>query len=542
MSETPKLFISFSSRDQVKIRKLFAALEIQEISVWDYSDQGQELILGRNLRASLTEKIDLCEYFVAIISPSSIDKDLSKAPYLEVRHAINSCKLANNRILPLLLDNPPSDWLRLYPELESILRINLEGGSEVPLEDAIRRICEWLSVSYAPSSLKDSRVFFTELFLQEIHGQQLGNADFVQLLRIMNSCAGKMLAEDWEGAKEKTNLFLGLVREMVPDARFHYPLVIKGVCELQLKNFKNAEKTFLEATTNHSTTSNPLLGLGYAGLGHTYAALERFDESLRAFQKAVEQYGADEYLRFNHQVAILSAGGLTLDESVLDGFDLTKLRPEERIRLVTLKGALHYQKGNFFEAIRAFSGLDSQTLDEPSAIYYALALQEHGEFEKAFEILSVVGAKTRSPNVFHHLADAYLKAGDLGSASRVYEDHLCALTEPTDFARQLLVEYAQIIRLVKGDTSAEFRDACERVVDFEVFPPPQSKADCFFIGFAYHLLGKNVLAKHYYAISSGFSVQYYDQLECKTPSGPAATRLSSNNTLQKSCKRPLSGD
>jgi len=512
MSEAPKLFISFSSRDQVKIRRLFAALEIQEISVWDYSDQGQELILGRDLRASLKEKIDLCEYFIAIISPSSIDQQLSDAPHREVRHAINSCKLANSRILPVLLDNPHSEWLCLYPELEPILRIKLEDESEVQLEDATRRICEWLSVSYAPSSLKDARVFFTKLFLEEIHGQKLANADFVQLLRIMNSCANKMLADNWEGAKEKTELFLGLVREMVPDGKFHYPLVIKGVCDLQLKDFKNAEKTFLEATANHSITSNPLLGLGYAGLGHTYAALERFDESLRAFQKAVEQHGADEYLRFNHQVAILSAGGLALDESVLDGFDLTKLRPEERIRLVTLKGALHYQRGNFREAIRAFSGLDSQTLDEPSAIYYALALQEHGEFEKAFEILSVVGAKTRSPNVFHHLADAYLKAGDLCSASRIYEDHLCVLTEPTDFSRQLLVEYAQIIRLVKGYRSAEFRDACERVVDFEVFPPPQSKADCFFIGFAYYLLGKSDLARHYYSISAGFSVQYYDQL------------------------------
>jgi tetratricopeptide (TPR) repeat protein len=461
-------------------------------------------------------KIDLCEYFIAIISPSSIDQQLSNAPFLEVRHAINSCKLANSHILPVLLGGPPPEWLGLYPELKPILRINLEDESEVQVEDAVRRICEWLSVSYAPSALKDARTFFTKLFLEEIHGQELANADFVQLLRIMNSCARKMLADDWEGAKEKTNLFLSLVREMAPEAKFHYPLVIRGVCELQVKDFKSAEKTFLEATTSNTVTSNPLLGLGYAGLGHTYAALERFDESLSAFQKAVEQEGADEYLRFNHQVAILSTGGLTLDESVLDGFDLTKLRPEERIRLVTLRGALNFKKGNFLGAIRAFSGLCVEDFDEAACIYYALALQEHGEFEKAFAILKVVGAKTNSPNVFHHLADAFLKAGDFPSALRTYEAHLYEVVQPSDFGRQLLVEYAQLVRIVRGYDCADFRRACERAVNFDVFPLPQSKPDCFFTGFAYYLLGREELARHYYAISQPFSVEYYDRVEASS--------------------------
>jgi tetratricopeptide (TPR) repeat protein len=185
--------------------------------------------------------------------------------------------------------------------------------------------------------------------------------------------------------------------------------------------------------------------------------------------------------------------------------------------LVTLKGALYYRSGNFRDAIRAFSDIDCKNLDEASAIYYSLALQKAGKAEKAFEILSRVAAKTKSINLFHHLADAHLSAGDFDSALHIYKDYLCDLREPSDYGRQLLVECAQIIRLVQGDQSAEFRRACERVVDFEVFPPPQSRADCFFIGFAYYFLGKSDLAKHYYAISLGFSARYYDQLKLKTP-------------------------
>src|SRR6266849_10449256 len=104
MSSQTKLFISFSSKDQVKIRSLFAALEIQGVKVWDYSDEGQELPVGSELRASLKASIDSYEYFIAIVSPNSIDQNLSHDPYFEVRYAIDSGKLKNKQLLPVLLD------------------------------------------------------------------------------------------------------------------------------------------------------------------------------------------------------------------------------------------------------------------------------------------------------------------------------------------------------------------------------------------------------------------------------------------------------
>jgi hypothetical protein len=70
----------------------------------------------------------------------------------------------------------------------------------------------------------------------------------------------------------------------------------------------------------------------------------------------------------------------------------------------------------------------------------------------------------------------------------------------------------------KGENT-KFQKACERAVNFTEFPPPQSKADCFFIGFAYYLLGRGNLAQHYYDNSSGFSAQYYDEIELTTKAG-----------------------
>lgn len=513
MSQKPNLFISFSSRDQSKVRRLFAGLELQNVSVWDYSDAGHELPLAQDLKSSLKAKIDSCEYFIAVISPSSIDDKTGRDPRFEVRYAIESGKTNNNRVLPLLLDSPPDQWLSFYQELEAILRITFNDDSEERFEDTIRRICEWVSVVYIPSCLRDPRVFFSKLLLEEVHREQFENADFVKLLRVMNSCANKLLGEDWQGVKEKSILFLSLAHEIAPQAAFHYPLVIKGLCELQLNELEDAKQTFLQATTRQDLSSNPLLGLGFAGLGHTYASLELFDESLRAFQKAIELQPDDEYLQFNYLGAIFSAGGTILD-SFLDLFEPSKLSRKEQLSVNTLKAALSYKSGDYFRAIAVFDRLDPNDLDEASAIYFALALQEIGHNVRAVEILSFVADKSKSINLYHHLANAHLNAGELNSALTIYEKFLSDVRTPSDYARQLLVEYAQVIRMVKGDENAEYRKACERAVDFGALALPQSKPDCFFAGFAYFLLGKDHLARHYFGLSSGFSAQYYDQLEC----------------------------
>jgi Tetratricopeptide repeat. len=513
MSQEPNLFISFSSRDQSEVRKLFFALEIQNISFWDYSDEGQELPLAHELDTSLKEKIDSSEYFIAIITPHTIDEQIGRHTRLEVRYAIDRGKVQQKRILPVLLNSPSEQWLSLYPELQPILHLSLNSDHPERFEDTIRRICQWMSVSYIPSSLKDPRVFFARLFLEEAEGKQLNNADFVQLMRIMNSCANRLLDNDWAGVKEKVILFLNLVDEIAPDAGFYYPLVIKGVSELQLKELENARQTFLQATENHDLNSNPLLRLGFAGLGHAYFSLERYNESLEAFQKSLNLQSDDQDVQFNYLGALIHAGGIVLDEAILDGFDLSELSLEDRIKVITLKGAINYKRGSYYASIRAFRILDWNDLDEASAIYYSLALQESGAGEEALSVLCFAANKIKSTNLYHHLADAYLKDGDLEKALSVYEDVLCSVNNPSDLARQILIEYAQIIRRIYNVGNNKFHEACEKVINFNLFPPPQSKADCFFTGFAYYLLGRKDLAKHYYDNSLDFSSEYYDEIE-----------------------------
>src|SRR5215211_2155051 len=96
-----RVFISFSGKDRPKIRKLFSALELQKSDVWDYSKAGQELPLANDLSDALKRKIDSCEYFIAVISASSIDETIGFDPRLEVQYAIESGKAESNRLLPV---------------------------------------------------------------------------------------------------------------------------------------------------------------------------------------------------------------------------------------------------------------------------------------------------------------------------------------------------------------------------------------------------------------------------------------------------------
>ncbi len=508
---TGGVFVSFSSKD-VSVGKLFSALETQNIKVWDYSDQGQELPLAHQLSASLKAKIDACEYFIAVISPNSIDRQMGARPIFEVQYALSLGKLPKNQLLPLVL-NSPSNWLDVYPEFrrEETLWDVFDHENEDRFQNTIRRICEWLSVPYVPSSLRDPRAFFRDLLLRDIEHHELPKSDFVKLILESNNFGRYLLNEKWAEARESVTLLMSMAKKMVPPIILRYPLVLRGICELQLNEPETAETTFLEATNGQDLAGNPLLGLGYAGLGHTYAAMERFDESLTAFQKAIE-FVADDYLHFSYQAAILSAGGTAIDECVFELFDNATLTPEERIKVLTLKGALHYTKHEPAEAIAVFRELSLDELEESSATFFALSLQESGDFNSAIEVLSSVANRTKSIDLYHYLADAYWNASEYAEALAVYETHLCTITTPSDYARQILVEYARRIRPIEGDESIKARLACERAVDLNILAPPQTKADFFFTGFAHYLLGKIELAKYFFDNSAGFSNEYYDEI------------------------------
>ena len=519
---SPSVFISFSERDNATIRELFVGLGIQRVDFWDYSDAGQELQPGESLQPALAAKIDSSDYFVAVISANSINRTISNAPFFEVRYAIDSGK-KNDRVIPLVLNDPPAEWKTLYKELVDRVWVVVSTANDGDIEDAIRRICERLDVNYTPPALLDPEVFFAKPFLREIGSKRLKRAAFVQLQRYMNSAGNELLAETkpkadkkhenvWEEIKESIISFFGGLKQVAADEKFFYPQVVRGVAELQLGELENAEKTFRRVTAS-SDVDDEWLGLAYAGLGHAYFIRQRYDDSVTAFEQAVKLLPDEKSLMVNYLAALAYSGSPVLYDPTVELMKDPSLKPEDRQKLIAIRGVIKYKQGDYRGTIAAFGTVRLSDLNETSAIYFAFALVERGLDLQAIDVLENAASRIDSHNLNQHLAHAYLRVGDISASLRVYESKLLPLTAPPEFVRQVLVEYAQLIRSIEGPQSRKFREACERAVNFSLLPQPQTKTDSFFTGFAFYLLGQNEFARYHFQNSNGISNEYYDQLE-----------------------------
>lgn len=506
MTHDLKLFVSFSSRDQNAVRMLFSSLTVQHVDVWDYSREGEKLPLAQPVEESLAEKIRLCDYFLAVVSASSTDALLGRYTEFEVQSAIGAGLLERCRLLPILLvTSPPAEWRGAYKGLEGLLRVELNPADQRQFDDAIRRICEYLSVPYVPPILNDPRVFFSRRFQQEMNSQKVTPAEYVDLMNIIIGSAEKVAQNQWEEAGRLISLFLTLAAFKLPGVRFYYPQIIKGVCELQAGRFETAERTFAQATEHPMHDEN-----SFGGLGHAYFYQHRYDEALAAFRKALDLQPADKSIEFNIMGALLHAAAHVGGVNLPDTLDRAELPPEDRIKVDKMKGIALIGRGEYEDAVEVFELIANRAqLDAASAIYYARALEACGRVNDAIALLRSEATRQDDLNLYHHLADAYLRVGIIREGLRVYKDRLC---RPGCRTRQYLVEYARILNAVDGVMNGvKMREVCGQVLDQKIFgDSPPTAEDFYYMGFANYLLGNHELARYDYE-RSGRLFKYYNK-------------------------------
>jgi tetratricopeptide (TPR) repeat protein len=426
-----------------------------------------------------------------------------------VQHAINSGMLQRRRILPVLITtSPPEKWSGAYKELETLLRVEINPDNHNQFEYTIRRICDYLAVPYIPPFLGDSRVFFSQRFLHEMESLNLSNAAYSKRMRMMNRCAEKVFNEDWAEAKRLVTLFLDLCGDEDPEIEFYYPQIVKGVCELQLEEFSEAEKTFLQATKHPTRDEN-----SFGGLGHAYLCQHRYDEALAAFQQALELHPEDIDIEFNILGTLVERGETIKDESILGRFDMNELSPGDYAKVMKMTGIISLQRGKYEAAIENFKLMDeSGLLDAASVIYYCRALAGSGRFNEGIKLLQSEAARLNDINLYHHLADACCNAGRKEEALEVYESKLC---QPENCTRKYLIEYARILNASGNSNDKEkMRKACSQVLDQAYFRNATlTKEDFYYMGFANYLLGNHERARYDYERSSRRFIKYYDELD-----------------------------
>lgn len=505
MKEFPKVFISFSSRDRIFARKLFYSLKSQGIDVWDYSQRGEEIPLANAITEYLEKQIDASDYFIAVASASSTDKDIGRFTHHEVAVAVRKGMLGGSRIIPVVLStNPPVSWSGAFEALQGLTHLEVDPQQPKLHEEAVEKICRRLGVRYTPPYLGDLRLPFSERFMKEVRELNLPIALYGELMLIVDDFTRKFAAGDWLESERLISYFQMMAQYKLPNLKMYYPEIIKGVCELQMGRFRDAEETFLQATRHSRPDEN-----AFGGLGQVYFRQHRYEEALAAYQRARKMCpkGKDLEVRVNILATQVQMGLKVDDPAVLDEVDWDNQAPDDWVNMMNLKGILRFKKGDYEPAVQVFEEMRRRGLyDATSAVYHCLALKEERRYEEAIDILRTEAERSEDPSLYHHLADLCVSRGRMSEALDIYRNKLCR----NQTTRPYMVEYARVLKTM-GDRKA-FKEICEKVLRRDFFKPPSTSEDFYYDGFANYLLGRHDRARYDYERSAGFFETYYDEL------------------------------
>jgi tetratricopeptide (TPR) repeat protein len=511
MPQPPKIFVSFSSRDIAIARKLFYSLKSQQLDVWDYSRPGEEIPLGTRIQEVLERQIDGCDYMIALLSANSMDPAIGRFTRHEIEYAIARGIIERGRLLPLqLAGSPAPPWGGVYAQLQDRLFGELDPGDRRKYEEAIALVCRRLNWPYTPPFLGDPRLPFAGRFEREVAGMQktLPNAVFVDLMSTINDFVHAYNDGDWPEADRLISHFLLLWRYKVRKPEPYYPKIIQGVCQLHLGRFAEAEETFFEAARHPSRDENC-----FGGLGQVYVRTRRYVEAQAAFEMALEVCPPDRNweIRFNILGSRLESGSGSGDAGLFDEVDLASATPDDRKRILTLKGIFLLQQGRAEAALEEFESLYSgQTADPVAAAYRAMALERLGRIREAIVLLRQETRRLDDTNLYHRLADLLLKAGEVSAALSIYREKLCT---PERRKRQYLVEYARILVTTRRDPDGQVvPELCKTALSRASMGYPQTNEDFFYDGFANYMIGRHERARYDFERSSGFCEFYYQDL------------------------------
>ncbi|MBN2103768.1 tetratricopeptide repeat protein [bacterium] len=506
MSSSPKVFISFSSKDKPYVRKIFYRLKSQNIDIWDYSHRGEEIPLGGHIPTVLREQIDQSDFFITVLSKYSMDPEIGRYTTLEVEYVLSKGWQRQGRILPLLLLNhKPGKWADGYESLRDTMYLEVDTENPKCFEEAVAKIAKHLSVPYIPLFIAHSRLPFSGRFDEEIKGWNLPNAVYQELMLIIHDFSHHYAEYDYIAAEKHITYFLLYCGYNIPGLKPYYPLIVKGVCHLHLGEFAEAEQAFLDAVHHPLCDEN-----SYGGLGQVYFRQKRYEEALKAFNQALKMCPPEHNLEiwFNILGALIQSGQEITDFSFLDAFDVSALSESERINYLNMKSIAFYKKKDYDKALNFLTAMRQQkTYNVTTVIYIHLVLKEMENQEDALAILEEESDHFTESLLDHYLALFYFYLGMDQKAIKVYEEKLLHYRPPS---RQFTIEYA---RIMKYYDQLKMRRVCEEVLNRDYFPIPKTKEDFFYDGYANFLLENHERAKYDYERSEDFCDQYYNQLD-----------------------------
>ena len=214
-----------------------------------------------------------------------------------------------------------------------------------------------LGVRYRPQIVAHQRLPLFERFEAELSalGAEASNAFFTEMGILAQGFGERYSVSDWRGAYKLIGRFCDRLLDRWPAVDFYYPWIVKGVCELHLEQFVNAEQTFTALISHPLCDENAHAGRGHACFGQR--KLRRaLTDYLTASAVARRAQRSDAEIEINSVNALIELGEPVPDailspnlDTVLDQ-DLAKVKLLRGVALAKL-GRLHEARQQLAEVL-----------------------------------------------------------------------------------------------------------------------------------------------------------------------------------------------
>lgn len=492
-----KCFVSFSSKDTDFVSKLLASLRLQEVEYWDYSDPVQDTPLGADLPSDLRRRIDGSDFFIAILTPASVDRQTGRFCIFEVVYARERQK----PIIPVTLSPhlPP-----LGTELSFLVgRKYLYFAAEFDqsYEEAFEKLCATIGASYVPPFLGDPRIIFAPRFDKEIRNLDFSREHRADLRQIIDEFTRAYSDESWSAAHDAITFFILAHKRWVKGVIPYYPTILLALCQMHQDKLLEAAET-LNQLKGHPLEDENLWG----ALGQIAFVQENYRDSLDKFKIARQKCppGKDWEARFNVMAASVALGNPEEVSAAFDNLDLQDRPEDDRLKVANLQASWFLSTRQWKSAIVTLRDLiDRGFGDNTSVTYLSEAYEQSRQLSRAVELLSSEAKKRKALDLYHRLASLYAHFGQPVKALEVYEEHLI----PHDQCRpwQITTDYALILRSIGYGDKA--RRVCEDAL-CKLEAPKAPGPETYFRGLAYYLLGRETEAKVFF-VDSKSDQPYY---------------------------------
>jgi len=508
------VFLSFSSGDMGFIRALLDRLSAQPVSVWDYSDDTQEIPGGRSIPASLGKRVGDATYFIIVVTRNSLRSEWTQ---MELRCALELGRLRAGRVLPLVCSEclPPDQWPGPFEELAACRYRTVDPASPMSLEEALQLLCADMHVDYVPPPPQEPRLLLVERLDRELQGrgarrQEREASTYLRLMRVRNEFLFAYEKGEMEAALRHVRLLTALCEHDFPGVRPYYPSLLQALCEMRMEDLDAAERT-LRCLDGHASQDESW----YAAMGAVQGRRGRYAEAAGLYTEAVRRFEHDPAARAGQIIYSLLAGCSDVDpDEALAEFERggAVLFDGDGPRLRATRAFVLAQAGRHEEAADVFSDLlvDGE-LPPNLTTYLADCMCQLGRIDEALDTLESGYRTTGDPVLLHWRARLLVTVACYQQALPLFDELIAECPQE----RQYRVEKAQVLWALGRQREA--RAACAPVLDRRQFPLPASAPDFYYDGFAQWLTGERDRAEYDLERSGRPPDQSYDRVMGAVP-------------------------